>query len=331
MSRLHPSAGLQNFKASVVIVSWNAEQFLERCLLSLMTQTVVPYEIILVDNASADASLKIAKAFDSIRIFPQATNIGFAKANNFAIKHASPEADWIALINPDAFAEPTWLESLQHVASSHPQFDVFGSRLLDATNPLQLDGGGDAYHVSGLVWRLGHGAVVPAVDDVDEIFSPCAAAAMYRRSALQAVGGFDEDYFCYVEDVDLGFRLRLAGYRCLHVPSSVVHHVGSGTTGGKNSEFAMYHGHRNLVWTYVKNMPGVLFWLLLPAHIALNVLCLLAFSVRGQGRVTFRAKWDAIVGLPKMWRKRRDIQRTRVVPISAIWAMLDKTVFRRKR
>jgi GT2 family glycosyltransferase len=318
-------------RVSVVIVNWNGEAFLERCLSSLMSQTVAPNEIILLDNASSDCSLELVEKFTSVRVIRQKENAGFARGNNLAIASADPNCEWVVLINPDAFADPMWLETLLDAAKIHPEIDVFGSCLLDASNPALLDGAGDVYHLSGLVWRLGHGAVVPAVDDVEEIFSPCAAAAMYRRSALQAVGGFDEDYFCYVEDVDLGFRLRLAGYRCLHVPSSVVHHVGSGTTGGKNSEFAMYHGHRNLVWTYVKNMPGVLFWLLLPAHIALNVLCLLAFSVRGQGRVTFRAKWDAIVGLPKMWRKRRDIQRTRVVPISAIWAMLDKTVFRRKR
>jgi GT2 family glycosyltransferase len=86
---------------------------------------------------------------------------------------------------------------------------------------------------------------------------------LYRRSALIELGGFDEDYFCYVEDVDLGFRLRLAGHQCLYIPSSIVHHVGSGSTGGKNSDFAVYHGHRNLVWTYVKDMPGFLFWLFL--------------------------------------------------------------------
>ena len=81
-----------------------------------------------------------------------------------------------------------------------------------------------------------------------------------------------------MEDVDLGFRLRLAGHRCLYVPKSVVHHVGSGTTGGKNSDFSVYHGHRNLVWTYVKNMPGVLFWIFLPLHLAMNLVVLAVFA-----------------------------------------------------
>ena len=104
---------------------------------------------------------------------------------------------------------------------------------------------------------MGHGVPVSSVsEEVREVFSPCAAAALYRRSALVEIGGFDDDFFCYSEDVDLGFRLMLAGHSCLYVPTSVTHHVGSGTTGGQNSDFAVYHGHRNLVWTYVKDMPG---------------------------------------------------------------------------
>ena len=125
--------------------------------------------------------------------------------------------------------------------------------------------------------------------------------ALYRRSALDEPGGFDEDYFCYVEDVDLGFRLRLAGYCYLYVLQSVAYHVGSGTTGGQDSDFAMYHGHRNLVWTFVKDMPGILFWLLLPLlHLLLNLVSIICFTLRWRGGVIWRAKRYAVLGLPKM-------------------------------
>ena len=137
--------------------------------------------------------------------------------------------------------------------------------------------------------------------------------------------GFDEDFFCYFEDVDLGFRLRLAGHRCLLVPDAVVYHVGSATTGGQHGDFAVYHGHRNLVWTYVKNMPGALFWLLLPAHIALNLVTIVWFSLRGQGAVILKAKRDALCGLPRMWKKRRDIQKYRTASAVEIWKALDKS------
>jgi GT2 family glycosyltransferase len=323
-------------KTSVIIVNWNGCQFLERCLAALMEQTVKPHEIILLDNASSDGSLEIARRFPSVRLIALDRNTGFARGNNLAIEAASKESEWIALINPDAFADPHWLEALLVAAESNPGFYVFGSKLSNAGDTKLLDGAGDAYHMSGLVWRMGHGSPVPtSTENECEVFSPCAAAALYRRSALRELGGFDEDYFCYVEDVDLGFRLRLAGYRCLYVPQSVAHHVGSGTTGGQHSDFAMYYGHRNLVWTFVKDMPGILFWLLLPLHVLLNLTSIIWFVFRGRGGVIWRAKRDAVLGLPKMWHKRQHTQRTRVASIGEIWRQLDKqlitTKFGRKK
>ena len=310
-------------KVAVVIVNWNGERFLERCLSALLAQTVAPHEIILVDNASTDASPDIARCFPSVRLLVQNENLGFARGNNLAIEAVSAESQWVVLLNPDAFVEPHWLEALLAAAQANPSVDFFGSKLVTAADTAVLDGAGDAYHVSGLVWRMGHGAPVSLLPEpVREVFSPCAAAAMYRRSALLEVGGFDEDYFCYSEDVDLGFRLRLAGYRCLYVPSSVAQHVGSGTTGGQHSDFAVYHGHRNLVWTYVKNMPGVLFWLFLPLHLAMNLVALVLFTLRGQGGVIFRAKWDAVLDLPKMWAKRQQVQKNRRVSWRAILRVL---------
>ena len=312
-------------KVTVVIVNWNGERFLDRCLSALLAQTITPNEIILLDNASSDASLDIVRRFPSVRLQAQNTNLGFACGNNLAIAAASTESKWIALLNPDAFVEPRWLEALLSAVRDNPSFDFFGSKLVTAAVPSVLDGAGDAYHVSGLVWRMAHGAPVSSVSEqVREVFSPCAAAALYRRSALLEVGGFDEDYFCYSEDVDLGFRLRLVGYRCLYVPSSVAHHVGSGTTGGHHSDFAVYHGHRNLVWSYVKDMPGALFWAFLPLHLAMNLVALVAFMLRGQAGVICRSKRDAVLGLPKMWAKRRQVQSNRVVSWRAVLRVLEK-------
>jgi GT2 family glycosyltransferase len=312
-------------RVSVIIVNWNGGQFLEKCLAALMAQTVKPYEIILLDNASSDGSVDIARQFPAVRLMLLDQNTGFARGNNLAIQAASDDSEWIALINPDAFAEPSWLEALLLMTESNSGFDVFGSKLVNAADPMVLDGAGDAYHLSGLVWRMGHGSHVPILAENErEMFSPCAAAALYRRSALCEIGGFDEDYFCYVEDVDLGFRLRLAGYRCLYVPHSVVHHVGSGTTGGQHSDFAIYHGHRNLVWTFIKNMPGILFWLLLPLHVTLNAASIIWFTLRGQGKVIWRAKRDALLGLPKIWCKRQTVQSRKVASVSEIWRALDK-------
>lgn len=315
----------QNNRVSVIIVNWNGAQFLERCLVALMAQTVKPHEIILLDNASSDGSIEIVRWFPSVRLLPLEQNTGFARGNNLAIEAASKMSEWIALINPDAFAEPRWLEALLMATESNPGFDAFGSKLVNAGDPTLLDGAGDAYHVSGKVWRMGHGMPVSAaLENEREIFSPSAAAALYRRNVLHEVGGFDEDYFCYVEDVDLGFRLQLARHRCLYVPQSVAHHIGSGTTGGQHSGFAVYHGHRNLVWTFVKDMPGVLFWLLLPLHLLLNLISMFWFICQGQGSVILRAKLDAIKGLPKVWLKRTQIQSERRATVKDIWKILDK-------
>jgi GT2 family glycosyltransferase len=165
--------------------------------------------------------------------------------------------------------------------------------------------------VSGRAWRNGHRVRCeqwPAVDV--EVFAPCAAAALYRRDAFDEVGGFDEKYFCYFEDVDLGFRLRLRGYRSLYVHSAVVRHVSSGLAGYR-SDFAVYHGERNIVWTFFKDMPGPLLWLYLPQHIALNVAALMYYPWRGQGAIVFRAKLDALRGLPSVLRRRRLVQHER--------------------
>jgi GT2 family glycosyltransferase len=259
-------------------------------------------------------------------VLAQNKNLGFARGNNQAIEAASPDTEWIAFLNPDAFTEPRWLETLLLTARDYPAFDMFSCKLVNATDPALLDGAGDAYHISGRVRRIGHGERMRSfAGQMQEVFSPCAAAALYRQSALLKAGGFDNDYFCYVEDVDLGFRLRLLGYRCMYVPESIAHHIGSAITGDR-SDFSVYHGHRNLVWTYVKNMPGILFWILLPIHLAFNFIAVLYFTIRGQGRIILRAKWDAIQGISKMWYKRRQIQNSRRASVMDIWRMLDKHI-----
>ena len=290
----------------------------------------MPQRVLVVDNASSDHSAAFAGQFAGVNLLKMTANLGFAAGNNHAL--AECDTEFVALLNPDAFPEPDWLERLLTAAGAHPDAAAFGSRQLCQGDPEVLDGIGDTYHMSGLVWRERYGARQQACDLIpQEIFSPCAAAALYRRQALVDVGGFDDDYFCYIEDVDLGFRLRLAGYKAMYVPDAVVHHVGSATTGGQRSDFSVYHGHRNLVWTFVKNMPGALFWLLLPFHLLMNLATVGMFMVRGQGGVILRAKWDAIRGLPRMWVKRQQIQARRVVTVQEIWRVLDKRLVSRKQ
>ncbi len=314
---------MKGAQVTVIIINYNSGALLERCLDCLSNQTLKPDQIMVIDNNSHDDSTECVDQYLDAKLRRTDINVGFAAANNLALHDCSTE--FVALLNPDAFPEKDWLQRLYEAANSRPEVAAFGSRQMIDESPHCLDGIGDKYHISGLVWRDGYRCTQEGIGlSSREIFSPCAAAALYRRDAIVQVGGFDEGYFCYVEDVDLGFRLRLAGYKAMYIPNAVVHHVGSATTGGQHSDFAIYHGHRNLVWTFVKDMPGILFWLLLPLHLALNVASIIWFALRGRGGVILRAKRDALLGLPKMWRKRKHIQKNRVASIGEVWKQLDK-------
>ncbi len=311
---------------SVIIVNFNSGNLLAKCLEHLARQTLPPERVWVVDNASTDGSADLRCPSDRVSVLKLGENIGFAAGNNLALARCA--TPWVALLNPDAFPAPDWLETLMDAAAKHPAYAMFGSRLICADDPGRLDGDGDCYHVSGVVWRDGHGRPWAPRQAPWEIFSPCAAAALYRAEALRRAGGFDEDFFCYLEDVDLGFRLRLMGHRCLQVPTAHVSHVGSATTGGRRGEFAVYHGHRNLVWTFFKNMPSPLFGLFLPLHITANLLSLIFGMARGQGRVMLKAKGDALRGLRVFWRKRQIVQNGRKVGAVDLLRVLDKRIFR---
>jgi GT2 family glycosyltransferase len=304
---------------SIIILSWNSGRHLPICLRDLSKQSFKDFNVILVDNNSTDNSadgLKDKWTDISFVVKKLDANLGFAVANNIGARLASGE--WIILLNADAYPEQDWLENLLKAAEQNPQYNFFSSRQIQYNDPHLLDGAGDEYHVSGLAWRRYYNHIQSEYGlQQEEVFSACAAAAMYRREDFLKVGGFDEDYFSYFEDVDLSFRLRLAGGRCLYIPKAVVHHVGSASTG-KLSDFVIYYGHRNLVWTYLKDMPTPYFWLYLPLHLLMNLYFLVSFTLRGKGRAIFNAKWDAIKHIPVVLEKRRMIQRQRKISPSEI-------------
>jgi GT2 family glycosyltransferase len=309
---------------AVIIVNHNSGALLGRCLNAIADQSLPPSRIIVVDNASADGSADaIEQSHSGVQVIHCKENFGFAKGNNLGIA-ATEGCEWIACLNPDAFPEPDWLERFMNGASGLPEYHFFGCKLLQANRPGNLDGTGDVYHVSGLAWRRDHGKLdAEAAGEDGEIFAPCAAAALYRRDVLIEVGGFDESFFCYFEDVDLAFRLRLKGYRCYYVSGARVRHVGSAITG-RRSDFSVYHGHRNLVWTYFKNMPASLLWLYLPLHLVLNLSSLLVYSLAGRAGVIFRAKRDAVKGLHLVWVARKTIQSHRRASASDLNRVMAK-------
>lgn len=296
-------------RLSVILVTWNSSAYLAQCLACLAAQTIKDFEIIIVDNGSTDGSisgLKNSWAQLNLRIERLPTNHGFAAANNLGARLA--RGKWLALLNADAFPEPDWLENLLQATEQYPQFSFFSSRQIQYNFPDLLDGAGDEYHSSGLAWRRYYKYQVKDYGLIaEEVFGACAAASFYLRDDFINIGGFDEDYFSYFEDVDLGFRLRLSGIKCLYIPEAVVQHVGS-TSTGKRSDYSVYYGYRNLIWTFIKNMPAPLFWLFLPLHIGTLFFFIIYLTIRGQGQVIIKAIFDAMRGLPIALRKRKIIQ-----------------------
>ena len=292
---------------SVVIVAYQSQDHIGNCLAALSGQSFRDFEVVVYDNASPDGGLNedAFAAYDlpEARLIRSAVNLGFAGGNNRAAEVC--KGRWLVTLNPDAFPAEDWLERLVTAANAHPDFRLFGSKQVDAANPNILDGAGDCYHAMGIAWRGLFDQSAHLAPPSGEVFAPCAAAAMYDRAMFLDVGGFDERFFCYHEDVDLAFRLRLRGERCLQVQEAVVRHVGSASTG-RRSDFAIYHGFRNRAWTFVKNMPTLGLVLLGPIHASatLYLLARLYFRNAPEARAARHGVWDAIKGMGPFWADR---------------------------
>jgi GT2 family glycosyltransferase len=308
---------------AVIIVNWNSGQYLKKCLQSLKAQTISPTRVLVVDNASSDSSMDgLEQIFGDWEFIYLDRNTGFASANNLAVKQAG-NCEWIIFLNPDAFARPEWLENLMQATVRFPDVKMFGSHMLGYENGL-IDGTGDIYNVSGFAWRRDHGMKSSEIKRRSgEIFSPCAAASLISRDVFLEVGGFDENFYCYNEDVDLSFRLRLIGHRCFYVCDAVVEHVGSDSTS-RHSDFAVYHGQRNLVWSYFRNMPGLWFWVYLPHHIFFGLAALIWFSLKGKATPVFKAKWDALKGIPRVWQLRKETQNSKTVAAEKVLDAMNR-------
>jgi GT2 family glycosyltransferase len=317
-----PASSLNNPAASVLIVNYNSGPHLTHTLRALASQTLSGIEVISVDNRSSDGSFANAQAVVAgdkrFRFVNADSNIGYAAANNFAA--AMARARWVALLNPDATPQPDWLEQLLAATQRHPDAAIFGSTQIDAADPGKLDGAGDHYLATGIPWRGGHGWSVQKLPGEGEVFAPCGAACLIRADAFREAGGFDERFFCYVEDIDLAFRLRLMGHRCIQVPAAVVRHVGTRSAGTEHARFAAQYGTRNLIWCFVKCMPGPLFWPLLPFHI---LSLALRAGMIGRPWSVCRGIVAALRGISDIWVSRQKIQRGRRATAWQITAALS--------
>lgn len=313
---------------SVVVVNFNGRDFLGDTLESLARQSYPKRETILVDNSSADGSVCWVRAhFPDVQIVVLEQNRGFAGGCNAGIRNA--RGDLIATLNNDAVADRTWLEELVKVLHDRPDVGMVASRLLRADLPSVVDSTGISIDRAGIAWDRRRGWP-DGPEDVQEIFGPCAGAALYRRELFDDIGGFDEDFFCYMEDVDLAWRARLAGWRCLYAPRAFAYHRRS-ATAIEGSTFKRYHLGRNKLWLIVKNYPAPAIWWYLPAIVLYD----LASVIRSVGRkgagshagpassVEVRARIDAWRGLGAMLEKRKAVQKRRRVPAWRVLFWMD--------
>jgi GT2 family glycosyltransferase len=309
---------------SIIICTWNSAKYLPHCLSCLESQSYRDFEVIVIDNGSKDGCVDgLTQKWPSLHLrmerWPE--NRGFAAANNLGARLA--QGKWLACLNADAFPEPDWVEQLLGAAEKNTGFDFFSSRLINAKVSHLLDDAGDTYHISGLALQRYHDYPADRYGlNREEVFSACAAAVLYERDTFLLVGGFDEDFFSYYEDVDLGFRLRLQGSRCQYVPEAVVKHVGSASVGTK-SEFATYYWQRNFIWTFMKNMPSSLLWKALPAHLMANTIYMASSIPKGKCGTVLKAKTDALRGLPHIIKKRKEIQKMRRIDPSELLLVME--------
>tara|TARA_B100000678_G_scaffold291565_1_gene309283 strand:- start:7158 stop:8165 length:1008 start_codon:yes stop_codon:yes gene_type:complete len=304
---------------SVIIVNYNGGEYLQKAVDSLAAQTFSEFEVIIVDNASSDGSMDVldVSALELCRVELPGRNTGFAEGNNIGASKA--QGEWLALLNADAQASPDWLEKLKAAIETSPDCSMFASTQVFMDDPNILDGAGDGYTAYGFAWRGCYRRPIEDKPDAGETFAPCGASAAIRTRTFLDHGGFDERYFCFMEDVDLAFRLRLAGEYCLFLPDAIVTHKGGGLTG-ERSEFAVTHGARNRVWTYWANMPAELIWLTLPGHLLLTAYLLVTYAFRPYGRYVWKGTRDGWAGAFAMRRERKDLRMQRQI---SLWRLMS--------
>lgn len=295
-----------------------------------MAQTYSPHEIILVDNGSHDGSVDfVAERFPEVRIIENGENQGFAAGNNVAIRVA--QGDYIVTLNNDTRAEPDWLKELIKVVETDPKIGMCASKMLFYHHAGVLNSTGISLDIAGIAWdRRGGERDDGRNDEPVEIFGPCAGAALYRREMLDEVGLFDEDFFAYHEDVDLAWRARSRGWRCMYNPQAVVYHVHSGT-GMEGSAFKNCLLGRNKIWTMVKNYPTLHVFLFLPLITFYDLASVLYSLFKRQDKSPLQGRLASLGLLPEMLRKRSEIQRKRTSSVFPWFSPLVDPVTMLKR
>jgi len=289
------------------------------------------FEIILVDNGSTDGSVDFVRShYPQVRLILNQHNLGFAAANNQAIQTSVSE--YIATLNNDTRADPGWLAALVEAMKAYPNVGMCASKMLLADRPNMIDSAGIAIDRAGIAWdHLGGSMDDPGETSLQPVFGPCAGAALYRRTMLDQIGLFDEDFFAYLEDVDLAWRGQSAGWQALFVPRARVYHHHS-ATGKEGSPFKNRLLGRNKVWLIMKNYPTPQLWRYLPLILLYDFAAVSYAALARHDLNPLRGRLAGFRSLPTALRKRREIQRRRrvtqndamyhIAPVEAPWRVL---------
>lgn len=307
---------------SVIIPHWNGREHLDVCLGALRGQRYRDFEVLLVDNGSADGSPEYVRAnYPEVRLIALDQNRGFTGA--CLAGWAQARGEIIALLNNDTEADPGWLTAVVDVFARRPDVGIVASKLLLFDQRDCLHAAGDFYRVNGEpgnrgVWQQDVGQY----DREEEVFSACGAAAAYRRVMLEQIGFLDPDFFFSCEDVDLGWRAQLAGWRVRYAPSAVVYHKLKATGG---SVTGSYYDGRNFLYLIWKNYPTSLLWRCFPA-IARTQARIAWTALRhwrgAAARARLRGQLAGLWGVARMWPKRRRVQALRRVSDARLLAVL---------
>lgn len=241
-------------EVTVIIPNLNGMTYLEGCLSSLREQTCRDFDIILVDNGSSDESVAfVQEHFPEVRIHRFRENVGFCGGVNAGIRMA--ETPYVILLNNDTVCHEKFVEALLKGIHSRPGIFSCQARMLQMFSPHLIDDAGDYYCALGWAFAAGKGREAAEYSEERQIFASCAGAAIYNRRRLLELGLFDEKHFAYLEDIDIGYRAKIRGFQNWYIPSAVVYHAGSGTSGSVYNEFKVRHTSRNSVYLIYKNMP----------------------------------------------------------------------------
>lgn len=266
-------------EVTIIIPNYNGRQLLENCIKTLECQTCQKFKVLVVDNGSTDNSVDVTSEILDMEIIALVENTGFCGAVNTGIRHT--KTPYFILLNNDTEAEPEFAEALLERIKKSDRIFSCGAMMIDYHNHELIDNAGDYYTALGWAVARAKGRKVCDYETEREVFSCCGGASIYRTDVVRQIGLFDEKHFAYLEDVDMGYRARIYGYKNYYVPQAKVFHVGSATTGTRYNEKKVFLAARNSIYLIYKNMPLLQLILNLPLILAGILIKLLFFTKKG--------------------------------------------------